>query len=152
VPPQNLFRQPYPPNLWTVPSCKRCNGGFSKDDEYFRLVLTLTEKAKGHPERDAVLPAALRGVNNLRAERFQESLLANVFLMPRFSPSGLYLGHRRAIVFEGRRIDRMASRIIKGLSFELALVAPVSSSVPQCLRNVGFETPSTRAMSASGMP
>ena len=37
-------------------------------------------------------------------------------------------------------------------TFELALVAPVSSSVPQCLRKVGFETPSTRAMSASGMP
>src|SRR5580693_8375823 len=31
-------------------------------------------------------------------------------------------------------------------TFELALVAPVSSSVPQCLRKVGFETPSTRAM------
>ena len=34
----------------------------------------------------------------------------------------------------------------------VALVPPVSSSVPQCLRKVGFETPSTRAMSASGMP
>jgi len=29
-------------------------------------------------------------------------------------------------------------------------VAPVWSSVPQCLRKVGFETPSTRAISASG--
>src|ERR1700732_1782006 len=40
----------------------------------------------------------------------------------------------------------------KSATFELALVAPVSSSVPQCLRKVGFETPSTRAMSTSGMP
>src|SRR5271166_944356 len=56
VPPKNMFRKPYPPNMWTVPGCQDCNGGFSKDDEYFRLVLTLNEKAKGHPERDAILP------------------------------------------------------------------------------------------------
>jgi hypothetical protein len=47
---------------------------------------------------------------------------------------------------EAEQMDR------KSATFELALVAPVSSSVPQCLRKVGFETPSTRAMSASGMP
>jgi hypothetical protein len=114
VPPKNLFRKPYPANLWTVPSCEDCNGGFSKDDEYFRRVLTLTEKAKGHPERDAVLPVAIRSLNNPRAERFQESLLAKVSLRHRFSPGGLYLGQQQAIAFDGRRIDRMASRIIKG--------------------------------------
>jgi hypothetical protein len=119
VPPKNLFRKPYPANLWTVPSCEDCNGGFSKDDEYFRLVLTLTEKAKGQPERDAVLPAAIRSLNNPRAEHFQESLLAKVFLRHRFSPGGLYLGQRQAIAFDGRRIDRMASRIIKGLFFKV---------------------------------
>ena len=37
-------------------------------------------------------------------------------------------------------------------NIDVVQVAPVSSSVPQCLRKVGFETPSTRAMSASGMP
>ncbi len=119
VPPKNLFRKPYPPNLWTVPSCEDCNSGFSKDDEYFRLVLTLSDKAKGHPERDAVLPVAIRGLNKPRAKHFLESILAKVFPQPRFSPGGLFLGHQRAISFDGKRIDRTASRIIKGLFFKV---------------------------------
>ena len=39
VPPKSLIRQPYPANLWTVPSCAECNQGFSKDEEYFRLMV-----------------------------------------------------------------------------------------------------------------
>ena len=61
----------------------------------------------------------MRGVNKPKATGFQESLLANVFLMPRFSPSDLYIGHQRAIAFDGKRIDRMARRIIKGLFFKV---------------------------------
>src|SRR5437868_3336229 len=39
VPPKNLLRTPFPPNLWTVPACLECNNFFSKDEEYFRLLL-----------------------------------------------------------------------------------------------------------------
>lgn len=37
VPPKNLFPDPKPSNLITVPCCRRCNVGFSKDDELFRI-------------------------------------------------------------------------------------------------------------------
>src|ERR1700704_4123856 len=76
--PKNLFPKPYPPNMWTVPCCGECNGGYSKDDEYFRLVLTLSEKSKGQPDRDSVLPTAIRGLNNPRAERFRRSIVDKV--------------------------------------------------------------------------
>lgn len=56
VPPKNLFDQPYPPNMFTVPACADCNGGFKKDDDYFRIALTISDKAKGQRARDAVLP------------------------------------------------------------------------------------------------
>ncbi len=39
VPPKCLIRNPYPVNLLTVPSCKKCNNSFSPDEEYFRLVM-----------------------------------------------------------------------------------------------------------------
>ncbi len=39
VPPKCLLRKPYPANLLTVPSCADCNSGFSKDEEYFRLII-----------------------------------------------------------------------------------------------------------------
>jgi 5-methylcytosine-specific restriction endonuclease McrA len=43
VPPKNLFDRPYPANLLTVPACVDCNGAFSKDDEDFRIALTVTD-------------------------------------------------------------------------------------------------------------
>jgi hypothetical protein len=39
VPPQSMFGKPRPDNIVKVPSCYSCNGGFSKDDEYFQLML-----------------------------------------------------------------------------------------------------------------
>lgn len=39
VPPRSLIRKPYPTNLWTVPCCTDCNLGFSRDEEYFRLMI-----------------------------------------------------------------------------------------------------------------
>jgi hypothetical protein len=52
LPPQSLFPAPRPNNLITVPSCDGCNGGSSKDDEYFRLWLVSRENTKGHLARD----------------------------------------------------------------------------------------------------
>lgn len=39
VPPKQLLRKPYPTNLFTVPSCEKCNRSYSNDEEYFRLVI-----------------------------------------------------------------------------------------------------------------
>jgi hypothetical protein len=37
--PRCLLEKPYPPNLPTVPSCRDCNEGYSKDEEYFLAVM-----------------------------------------------------------------------------------------------------------------
>jgi hypothetical protein len=39
LPPKWALRKPYPANLLTVPSCKRCNEGYSQDEEYYRLIV-----------------------------------------------------------------------------------------------------------------
>ena len=39
VPPRGLIRSSRRLNLWTVPSCERCNGGSSRDEEYFRMMV-----------------------------------------------------------------------------------------------------------------
>src|SRR5262245_49333630 len=70
IPPRNLYPDPPPDNLITVPSCRPCNGGTSKDDEYFRLCLTRREDLKGHPARDAVWPAVLRSLGRPEARGF----------------------------------------------------------------------------------
>lgn len=102
VPPKNLFTRPYPRNMWTVPACAKCNGGFSKDDDYFRTALTITEKAKGRAARDAILPTVMRGLNNPKARRHQVSLLSRSAVIERWSSGGVYLGRQRAIALDGR--------------------------------------------------
>lgn len=39
MPPKVLLDQPYPPNLRTVPSCKKCNSAASLDEQYFLVLL-----------------------------------------------------------------------------------------------------------------
>lgn len=41
VPPKNLLKQQFRPNLRTVPACSSCNRSFSQDEEYFRRVLVM---------------------------------------------------------------------------------------------------------------
>ena len=50
VPPKNLFPKPRPNILVEVRACLACNGGASKDDEYFRQCLVLAEQIRGHSE------------------------------------------------------------------------------------------------------
>lgn len=50
VPPENLFPIPRPNDLITVPSCLRCNNGFSRDDEHFRTIIACDEESAGHPQ------------------------------------------------------------------------------------------------------
>jgi hypothetical protein len=119
IPPKNLYDKPYPSNLLTVPACRKCNGAFSKDDEYFRVALTITEKAKGQPNRDAVVQSVMRGINKPESGRFRASLLANSDVLPRFTESGLYVNHQRAMAFDGQRLDRVAKRIVKGLFYKV---------------------------------
>lgn len=39
VPPKGLIRQSNRDNLWKVESCRNCNNGASRDEEYFRLII-----------------------------------------------------------------------------------------------------------------
>jgi hypothetical protein len=42
VVPRCFLEKPFPPNLLTVPSCRKCNLGYSKDEEYFLAVMAQT--------------------------------------------------------------------------------------------------------------
>src|SRR6266404_1118580 len=41
LPPKNLFPEPRPTNLITVPCCETCNKGFSNLDEQFRVFVSM---------------------------------------------------------------------------------------------------------------
>src|SRR4051812_45143873 len=75
IPPASLFASPRPNNLIKVPSCKACNDGASKDDEYFRVQLALREDMRGHPDVEGVLPDVIRGLENPAKHKFKEALV-----------------------------------------------------------------------------
>lgn len=77
VPPKCLLEKPYPTDLPTVPSCKKCNSSFSLDEQYFLILLAATTEAN---------PAILRKVAKggviertlERSPRLDERLLASL--------------------------------------------------------------------------
>lgn len=138
VPPRNLFPDPPPPNLLTVPACAECNGRYSKDDDYFRIALTTVERAKGNPDRDTVVKVVQRGMHKPEAKRFAESFEREMTVVPRFTPTGLYVGHARRIALDGARLDRVAARIVRGLYLKVKNVRLPDDHVVQTVHHGRF--------------
>jgi hypothetical protein len=53
VPSRILLDEPYPADLSVVPACRRCNAGFSLDEEYFACLLECVLAGGIEPERFA---------------------------------------------------------------------------------------------------
>jgi hypothetical protein len=118
VPPRSLFPRPWPSNLITVPSCADCNCGSSKDDEYFRLLISAREDTGGHTEVTKIHKKILSSLLKPNKVGFRKSVLASVNLVERKTPSGLYIGKSPAIDVDMSRIKRVARRIVKGLFYQ----------------------------------
>jgi hypothetical protein len=81
--------------------------------------LTIAESAKGQSAREKIIPKVVRGLQREEAQGLLRSLYNNSSMLPRFSPSGLYLGQQPAMSFERARIGRTAERIVKGLFYRV---------------------------------
>lgn len=138
IPPKNLFAEPRPSNLWTVPSCRRCNNQASKDDEYFKMMLTLKDDARAHPDAKETSASVLRSLERTEARRFARSFLDTVKYVEALSPSGIYLGRRMTYDVNLVRLDRVVSRVVKGLFYRLSgYRLPAECSVA-CFSEVGL--------------
>lgn len=115
VPPRALCAKPRPSDLVVVPSCKPCNEGASKDDEYFKTVLVLKDKAGNHPEALAVRDSVFRGLAKPRKIRFTRRLLAGVRDVSIRTEAGLHLGRSAAFDVDLTRLDRVVARVTRGL-------------------------------------
>jgi hypothetical protein len=117
VPPKTLFPSPLPKNLITVPACRECNSAFSKDDEFFRLVLVIDEKTKGNPAREALVPAVKRSLARFRGQGLASALWSSTQSVERITAEGLYAGAGTFFTMDGKRLDRILTRIAEGLYF-----------------------------------
>lgn len=120
IPPKNLFAAPRPGNLIKVPSCPECHGQnkeVSKDDEYFRLMLTLREDTFNHPDVEKILPTVFRSLEKPDKVGFAKSLMKTTRQVQVRTPSGLYLGIKPSYDVNLTRLDNVARRIAKGLFY-----------------------------------
>jgi hypothetical protein len=116
IPPKGLYPESVWSSLLKIPSCVKCNGGASKDDEYLRTVIGLS--AKG--ERDEILKpvsdATVRALARPEAAGFRRSIVKGIRETFISSPAGILVPALVGNV-DLSRLDRVAARIIKGLFF-----------------------------------
>jgi hypothetical protein len=117
IPPKTLFPKPRPSNLITVRSCRKCNEGASKDDEYFRLVITMRYDTGDHPAVQQILPSIYRSLEKPAKKGFQQALFNNMADMDIVSGGGIYLGTAHGYDVNLARLDRVAARIVTGLYY-----------------------------------
>lgn len=117
VPPKNLFPKPRPSNLITVPACTLCHSSTSKDDEYFRLKLCMSENVGDHPDADINRETILRSLNREQATGLKQSFFADIRKVQRKTNSGLYLRDTLAFNVDLERIFRVVIRTTRGLYY-----------------------------------
>lgn len=117
IPPKTLFPKPRPSNLITVRSCRNCNESASKDDEYFRLMISMRHNTGDHPAVKKILPSIYRSLQKPAKRGFQQALFNSMGEMDVVSDGGIYLGTTQGYDVNLSRLDRVATRITTGLFF-----------------------------------
>lgn len=118
VPPKNLFAEPRPSNLITVPACPACHSDqTSMDDEYFRDMLFLKDDAGDHPDVRKARPALFRALRRPQQRAYTRELLRNTFRAPHVTPSGVYVGTRLAYHVDLKRLQLVVERTVRGIHY-----------------------------------
>jgi hypothetical protein len=105
--------------LITVPACAPCNQAFSKDDEYFLVILGSVSYGSALGKRvwnEKVLPT----LDRTRA--LKGTLLSTLRQVEVLSPGGIHLGKAHAIGFSAGRMGRILAKIANGLLWHHAHV------------------------------
>jgi hypothetical protein len=130
IPPKNLFAHPRPNNLITVPCCFKCNDVAGKDDEYFRLMISMREDVAQHPEALRILPDVIRSLHKPEKDRLMRRVLQSVESTPFYTWSGLYASNFLSYDVSLERLSKTVARITKGLFYhETGQVLPETHAV-----------------------
>jgi hypothetical protein len=117
IPPKNLFPTPRPNNLITVPACRQCNLSASKDDEYFRLNLCMSDKVGDNHNAKSNRETIFRSLHRPKATKFTNSFLSNIHAVQLKSQAGLYLKRTLAFNVNITRIHRVVEKTVRGLFY-----------------------------------
>ena len=119
IPPKNLFPEPRPNDLFTVPCCSSCNGSFSKDDEYFRAILVSCQSVSNDENANAVNKKFLVSLKRPQAKGFRAEILKSLTYVDSVSQGGIYMGQRPVMQIDAKRLKKTLIRIAKGLFYRI---------------------------------
>jgi hypothetical protein len=121
IPPKNIFLPKLRgkgEDLITVPAHSKCNGAYSKDDEYFRFFLSIPGYWNDENARELWKTKIFQSLQKPKANRYKQYLLALIKPIQLFSPSGIYLGESAQIKIDSKRINRVVERIARGIFYK----------------------------------
>ena len=126
IPPKSFFPIPRPSNLITVPSCRDCNQGYSKDEELFLATFMFTDAGVSDTGKRLWAEKMHRMyTKNLGIRKKIVNSLKHVELI---TPSGIHLGKRMAIKYDEPRSERVVNKMVRGLYF-FEFQKPILSSI-----------------------
>jgi len=117
IPPKALFAKPRPENTITVPACTPCHEKFSKDDEYFRDVLSLQDSAYQNSDAKDASERFFRAMERPEGRGYRHAFLNTLTIVELLTPAGIYCGDTFGYKIDRNRILRVVIRIIRGLFF-----------------------------------
>lgn len=117
VPPKSYFEPPKPSNPITVPCCRPCNQGFTKDDDYLRTALSMRDDIVRDPRRSHLQNWRDRSWARPESVPLGRRLLQQTFRTNMRIPSGLVIPGQYAFTLEGDRIRRVLTRYTKAFFY-----------------------------------
>jgi hypothetical protein len=116
--PNALFARPRPKDLITVPACDDCHTDEdSLDAECFAFQTAIHNDASSSPSAQAIYQTLIKGVGNPKKQSWANSVFRSLSFGQVHSPAGLYLGDAPIYELDVPRLQRVASRIIRGLYY-----------------------------------
>ena len=126
LPPKNIFPNPRPTNLITVPTCKKCNQSASKDDEYFGYIIIAGSVQ--HPLAEQLFRT--KKMDKIRRRPALGYSLLKDFVDIDVYKGNIYLGTQPGMRSRGKRINPVMERVTKGFIFHhLKYRLPVNYNV-----------------------
>lgn len=139
IPPRNIFPKPRSNDLITVPCCEECRVGWCKDDEYFRLAVTVNANVDEDPNAKKNHEVILRSLKRPEKKKFSAFVNESLGSVEVRSKAGIYLGEAPAIKIDKERIDRVSERIIRGLFYkEAGIPLPEEYHVKNVIMQQGY--------------
>jgi len=101
-----------------IPSCKKCNNGFSKDEVYFRDLIAILLNERSISATQLFEGSIKRSIKKTPA--LAMSMFKQMALVDYYSKGGIYLGKRTAMKItksDHKRVFNVLDKYIKGLFY-----------------------------------